>query len=87
MMYFKIGPGRFIEYDEKTERATIITREELTAQKQELIRRIGEPDPNMPTTNAGWIAWAKAQYPYMDHSAEQAELDRVTAVIAAIKDL
>lgn len=87
MQYFKISVGKFIEYDETTNYARIIIKTELQTQKQELINRIGAIDPNQPTTNAGWIAWAKANYPYMDHSREQAELDRIQAVLDAIKDL
>lgn len=87
MQYFKIGPGKFIMYDEATERARIILRADLLEQKYLLDERINEADPNQPKTNAEWVAWAKAHYPYVDHSAEIAELERVQAIIGAIKDL
>lgn len=87
IQYFKIATGKFIEYDDATNRATIIVKADLLQQKQELIDRIGVPDPNVPTTNAAWVTWAKEHYPYVDHSAEQRELDRVNAVIEAIKAL
>ena len=85
MTYFKISTGKFIEFDETTNRATIYLKEDLQTQKIDLIKRIGEVDPSVPTTNAGWIAWAKAHYPYVDHSLEQVELDRISAILEAIK--
>lgn len=87
MQYFKISTGKFIEYDEVTERAQIIIKTELQKEKQELQDRIGAVDPNKPTTNAEWVAWGKANYPDIDHSQEQAELDRINSVLDAIKSL
>lgn len=87
MTYFKIGTGKFIQYDEATERAVIIVKADLQAQKADIIARINETDPNQPSTNADWIAWAKANYPYVDHSVEQAELDRINSILDAIKAL
>ena len=87
--YFKIaGKTRmFVELDDDTNRVQVIVRDELIAQRNELQTRIGTPDPNIPKTNAEWIAWAKANYSYIDHTAEQAELDKVLALIDAIKAL
>lgn len=87
LQYFKISTGKFIEYDDLTERARIIVKAELVQLKKELLERIGEPDPSKPTTNAGWVAWAKEHYPYVDHSVEQAEIDRISVVLEAIKNL
>lgn len=87
VQYFKIIPGKFIEYDDATNRASIIVKTELQQQKLELEARIATADPNQPKTNAEWVAWARNNYPYVDHSAEQAELDRIMAVLDAIKAL
>lgn len=87
MTYFKISPGKFIEYDDVTSSAKIIVKEDLQQQKAELETRIGTADPNLPKTNAEWIAYAKERYKYVDHSMEQSELDRVNSVILAIKNL
>jgi hypothetical protein len=87
MQYFKIAAGKFIQYDETNERAVIIVKADLIEQKRLLIERIGTPDPNQPKTNAQWVEWAKANYPYIDHSQEQAELDRIQAILDAIRDL
>ena len=89
MQYFKIAgkTGMFVEFDDANNRTTLVVKTDLQQQRQELIARIGTPDPTQPTTNAAWIVWAKANYPYVDHSAEQAELTRVDAILAAIKDL
>lgn len=87
MQYFKISVGKFIEYDDLTNRATIIIKADLQAQKQDLLARLATVDPNQPKTNAEWIAWAKANYPYVDHTAEQVELDRIQVILDAIKDL
>jgi hypothetical protein len=87
--YLKIAgkTGMFVAFDDVTNRIEILLRTDLQREKNELETRIGTPDPNQPKTNADWIAWAKANYPYTDHSAEQARLDAVNAVILAIKDL
>lgn len=87
MQYFKIGTGKFIQYDETTDRAVIIIKTDLQAQKQDLQARISTADPNQPSTNANWVAWAKANYPYVDHSLEQAELERINSILDAIKAL
>lgn len=87
MQYFKIGTGRFIEYDDVTNSSKIIIKEDLQQQKVNLETRIGIADPNLPKTNAEWIAYAKANYKYVDHSMEQSELDRVNSVLLAIKNL
>jgi len=87
MQYFKISTGKFIEFNELTDQARIIVKDDLQQQKTELETRIGTPDPNMPKTNAEWIAYAKERYKYVDHSMEQSELDRVNSVILAIKNL
>ena len=87
MEYFKIGPGKFIQYDPNTERATILLRDELQAERQALLARIDTADPNQPTTNAAWVAWAKANSPYVAHGAEVAELARIDAILDAIREL
>ena len=87
IQYFRVAIGKFIQYDDVTSRAIIILRTDLQTEKKELQDRIGAPDPNIPTTNAQWIAWGKAHYSYIDHSAEQARLDEVNAILTAIKDL
>ncbi len=87
IQYFKIATGKFIEYDDATERARIILKSDLLNQKSELIARIGTIDPNVPTTNAAWILWAKANYPSVDHSVEQAELDKINLILDAIRNL
>jgi hypothetical protein len=87
MTYFKIGTGKFIQYDETTERAVIIIKSDLQAQKLALEERIAQADPDMPTDGEGWKAWAKANYPYVNHDAEIAELARIEAILLAIKEL
>jgi len=85
LLYFKIDPGKFIQFDDVTNRAQILVKAELQDEKRDLITRIGTPDPGLPQTNADWIAWAKSHYPYVDHSAEQRRLDEVNAILDAIK--
>lgn len=87
MQYFKISTGKFIEFNELTDQARIIVKDDLQQQKTELETRIGTPDPNIPKTNAQWVTYAKEQYKYVDHSAEQSELDKVNAQLLAIKNL
>ena len=84
MTYFKISTGKFIEFDETTEKARIIVKADLVAEKQELVERIKiNPQP----TDKELLAWAKEKYPYVDHTAEQVELDKITVVLDAIKVL
>lgn len=87
MQYFKIAQGQFIEYNELTNKATILIKAELIDEKQYLQDRIAEGDPNQPTTNAEWVVWAKEHYPYVDHSAEISRLNEVQAILDIIKDL
>lgn len=87
MQYFKIGTGKFIEYDDVTGLARIILKEDLRQQKIGLETRIATADPSLPKTNAEWITYAKANYKYVDHSMEQVELDRIDSVLLAIKNL
>ena len=82
MEYFKIGVGKFIKLD--GERAEIIYKDNLTQRKQELqdmIKDIKKP------TNDELLAWAKANYPYMDTSATENEISNLTEVINIIKAL
>lgn len=87
MQYFKIETGKFIKYDEATGRAEIIVKTELQSEKKSLEDRIAVADPNQPSTKDEWVSWAKANYPYVDHSAEQARLDEVSSILVAIKEL
>lgn len=87
MQYFKISTGKFIQFDEINDRAVIIIKSDLQTQKKELQARIGTTEPGLPTTNAEWIAYGKANFPYTDHSAEQAELDKVNIILEEIKNL
>jgi hypothetical protein len=87
MTYFKISTGKFIEYNELTNQAHILVKADLQALKDDLQARIGTVDPNQPSTNAEWIAYGKAHYPYTDHSVEQQELDKVNGQLEAIKNL
>ena len=87
MTYYKIAAGKFIEYDEATNFARIIIKDDLLAQKASLEERIAQADPNMPTDGEGWKLWAKANYPYVDHSVEITELNKILEILSAIKDL
>lgn len=87
MQYFKIAPGKFIQYDDTTGRLTVLVRSELLTEKQELLERIRLGDSQQPTSAAAWIAWAKANYPYVDHSAEQIRVDEIEVLLGALKEL
>jgi hypothetical protein len=85
--YLQISENRYIEWNDESNRTSIINIEELEQHKAELERRIGMEDPNVPKTDEEWIAYGKASYKYVDHSTEQSELDRVNSVLLAIKNL
>lgn len=87
MQYFKIETGKFIQYDENTNRARVIVITELLALRKDLLARIAEADPNQPETDEEWIKWAKDNYTYVDHSVEQEELDKINEILLAIKNL
>lgn len=57
MQYFRIAPGKFIEYDESTGLANILLKDNFIDQKRELQARIDTADPNQPSTNAQWVEW------------------------------
>lgn len=80
MIYLKIKAGVWVRYDEGSETGTILFRRKLVEQKQELKARINEL-PTYPT-NAELLAWAKANYPAPDTSAEYTTL---TAKLNAIQ--
>jgi len=82
MEYFKIGAGKFIQLD--GERATILYKDELTKRKGELVDMI--KDIKKPS-NEELLAWAKSNYPYMNTSATEAEIERLTNIINLIKTL
>jgi hypothetical protein len=87
MTYFKIATGKFIQYDEATNQALVVIKADLLAQEAELRARIDMADPNQPKTNAEWLVWAKEHYPYVDHSAEIAEVVKINSILLAIKAL
>lgn len=86
VVYFKIEPGKFIQFDSSNNRAIIIVKSELQQLKASLEARLSAIDPNKPRTNQEWVAWAKAHYPIVDHSSEITELARVQAILDGIKD-
>lgn len=84
MQYFKIDAGKFIQFNETNNQAQIIVKDELQAQKNALQDRIRQhPRPS----DAELLLWAKANYPYVDHEAEEAELATINAILDAIKSL
>jgi len=89
IQYFKIAGkvGKFVEYDETTNRTVILVKSELLRHKQQLQDRINTADPSQPKNDKEWIAYGKSVYPYMDFSATIDELARVQTQIDAIKDL
>jgi hypothetical protein len=87
--YLKVAGavGKFVMFDDTNSHATIIIRSDLQTEKTDLTARIATADPNIPKVNADWIAWAKANYPHVDHSAEQTRLDQINIILDAIKAL
>lgn len=86
VQYFCVGPGRFVQYDGDANRAKVLERDALLAERKALLERIATADPGQPTTDAQWIDWAKKHYPYVDHSAEEKRLKEVEVALLATKD-
>jgi len=83
-MYFKISTGKFIEFNEDTNQAKIIVKQDLVSEKADLIARIKvNPEP----TKEELLAWAKENYPYVDHTEEQKRLDEVLIILESIKNI
>ena len=88
MTYLKVNGGdTYIEYNPDTKQSVVLVKSELEAQKAALEERIATADPNRPTTDEAWITWAKANYIGVDHSAEIAELEKVTFQLSSIEAL
>jgi hypothetical protein len=87
MQYFEVSPGKFIQFDDITGQVQIIIKSDLVALQADLVKRISSVDPNIPKTNAEWIALAKKNYQYIDHSQEESELANVKATLEGINAL
>jgi hypothetical protein len=86
IQYFKIAGkvGTFVMFDDTTSQAQIVIKTELQDQKAALITRIQQnPRPD----NATLLEWAKHNYPYVNHDAEEAELARINEILDAIRNL
>lgn len=84
MTYFKIDTGKFIEFNEDTNSARILVKADLITEKKALIDRIKvNPQP----TNTELLEWAKENYPYVDHSVEEKELENINLTLDAIRAL
>ena len=89
ILYFKVSGARgtYISIDDETNSVILYNKFDLQSKKEYLKEQIAQPDPNLPSTNAEWISWGKANYPYINHASEILELAQVQAVLDAIKDL
>jgi hypothetical protein len=79
--------GSYISVNDETDQVILYNKFNLQSRKDYLKIVIDQVDPNLPTTNTQWIAWAKANYHYINHAAEIAELASIQAILDAIKDL
>jgi hypothetical protein len=82
MEKFDTKDGKVIQYEDG--QATVIDPKELEAQKEEIEKRLViNPEPSKEEL----LGWARANYPYVDHSAEKKELDRISNVLEDIKHI
>ena len=79
--------GVYISINDETDEVIKYNKFNLQSRRSELQAEIATTDPNLPVTNAQWIAWGKAHYHYLDHSRAIAELAKVQAILDAIKNL
>jgi len=79
MEQFKTQDGKVITYENG--QATVVDPIELEKLKADIESRLEEaviiPDEEL-------LTWAKANYPMIDHTAEIAELDKITTTLEAI---
>jgi uncharacterized protein YydD (DUF2326 family) len=89
ILYFKVSGirGTYISVDDQTNAVILYNKFDLQSQKEYLKEQIAQIDPNLPSTNAEWISWGKANYPYINHATEISELAKVQAILDAIRDL
>lgn len=82
METFTTKDGKKIIYE--NDYAKVIDTKELEAQKADIEKRLAEA---VIPTDKQLLEWAKANYPYVNHSAEIAELERINNILEAIKSL
>lgn len=82
METFITKDNKTIIYDNGS--ARVIDPKELEAQKADIEKRLAEA---VIPTDKQLLDWAKANYPYVNHSAEIAELERINNILEAIKSL
>lgn len=69
-----------IVYD--NDRVEIVNQKDLEAQKTDIEKRIAA---DVQPTDKELLSWAKLNYPVTDHSVEVKELERIDALLKAIK--
>lgn len=80
MQTFTTKDNKTIIYDNGS--ARVIDPKELEAQKADIEKRLAEA---VIPTDKQLLDWAKANYPKLDHSAEQAELVKIDTILASVK--
>lgn len=82
MMYFKVGQGKFIQFDETTSVASVILKSDIVAQRDSLINV-----PPVPS-NQVLLDWARINYPgiaQMGRDKEKiAELNNLLSILNAL---
>lgn len=80
METFITKDNKTIIYDNGS--ARVIDPKELEAQKADIEKRLAEV--KVPTDKE-LLAWAKANYPQLDHSTEQEELVKINSILETVK--
>ena len=82
MKYIKFDLDKWVEVDEVRNISRIIIKSELGIQKADIEKRLSEA--TIPTDEE-FLVWAKQNYPFTDHSAEEAELAKINEILESLK--
>lgn len=82
MKYIKIDSNTFIQFNGETQQSVTLNKGELENQVTEIEKRLKNA---IIPTDEELLAWAKENYPFVDHSAEQIELERIQGILDQLK--
>jgi len=82
MKYIQLDKDRWVEVNEETNSSRVIVKSELISQIKDIELRITD---SIQPTDKDLLAWAKNNYPYVDHSIEQQEWEKLSSLLENLK--
>jgi hypothetical protein len=86
MKYIQIDKNIYVEYDEKTLKATMFNKEELISELDNLNQKM-EEIPKSPSDEE-LLEWARTNYKYVDYSVETKLInDRIEKIKSLLENI